>query len=388
MNYSTTSVREITSPPFEAAATAPVSLAGADKREVEIDVLRGWCIVMMIVMHVGTTTRLNAVVHPHQYVTAASGFVFLAGWLLGQISGRRLANDGPRAAYRRIWSRALKLWAAHCVLMFGTVILHETTGLLPMSPVSETGGWANALWMIPTLRLQSEYYLNILPVYIVFVALTPLWLEAMRRNLTALLMACSGALYLAAQYFPDLWQLAHPASGARIFSLPGWQFLYFSGLALGYHRKKLAGEFWPAHRQWLLPVCLTLSAALFILAQFQRPSHPSLHLLNDTTDSFWFNRVTHAPGRLVVFFTTIIPCYLLVRYCLRNEKFPGPLRWLATMGRASLYCFIVHLIFAIAFRAINTWSWPLWSQEVLTAGTVVLTWLMARHQVLARVIPN
>ncbi len=390
MNYSTTTVHDITVNSSQAATIAATpSVARTGQREIEIDVLRGWCIVMMIMMHIGLYTRLSTTVHLHHYVTAASGFVFLAGWMLGQVSRRRLECETPAIAWRKLGARALKLWLAHCIFMFGAIMLHETTGLLPkMASVNEVGGWLNVLWMIPTLRLQSEYYLNILPMYIVFVALAPLGLDAMRRRMTPLLLFVSALLYLVAQYFPALGQIAHPASGAQIFSLVAWQFLFFTGLALGWHREKLTSELWSRHRHWLLPVCIALGVALFVLSQLQRPSLSSLHLLNEATDSFWFNRITHAPGRLLAFFTAIVPCFYLIRYCLNHDKFPGPLRWLATMGQASLYCFLVHLFFAIAFRAANTWSWPLWSQELLTAGTVITIYFMARYKFLARIIPN
>ncbi len=392
MNYSTTTaVQDIPVNPSQAAATTTAlsSVARASQREVEIDVLRGWCMVMMIMMHIGVHTRLSTVVHLHQYVTAASGFVFLAGGMLGQVSRRRLERESPAAAYRQLGSRVLKLWLAHCVLMFGAVILHETTGLLPkMAAVSEVGGWMNECWMIPTLRLQSEYYLNILPMYIVFVALAPLGLEAMRRRMTALLMIVSGLLYLAAQYDPGLGRIEHPASGTQSFSLAAWQFLFFIGLALGWHREKLTSDLWSRHRHWMLPGCVALGAAMFVLGIFQRPSLPSLHLLNEAAEALWFNRITHAPGRLLAFFTAIVPGFYLIRCCLNHDKFPGPLRWLATMGQSSLYCFLVHLFFALTFRAMNTWSWPLWSQEILTAGTVVVIYFMARHKSLSRLIPN
>lgn len=75
------------------------------RREPEVDVLRGWRVVMMITSHIGLYTRLSGLVHLHHFVTGASGFVFLAGWMLGQVSRRRIERRTRAFAYRKIAAR-------------------------------------------------------------------------------------------------------------------------------------------------------------------------------------------------------------------------------------------------------------------------------------------
>jgi hypothetical protein len=61
---------------------------------------------------------------------------------------------------------------------------------------------------------------------------------------------------------------------------------------------------------------------------------------------------------------------------------------LSLLGRKSLYCFIVHLVFALLLAAANAAIWPRWTQEMLAVGSLALVFELARRNVLATIIPN
>src|SRR5215218_9537606 len=70
-------------------------------RDPRFDLLRGYCVFAMIVDHVGGTSWLYALTGGNRGpVTAAEGFVFLSGLVLGIVSRRRVSRDGLRAAVR------------------------------------------------------------------------------------------------------------------------------------------------------------------------------------------------------------------------------------------------------------------------------------------------
>src|SRR5258708_1757472 len=118
-------------PPRYAQAIRPVEAAKTGKpssgrRNVAIDVLRGYCIVMMITSHTGTSTYVNNGVHLLRFVSGAEGFVFLAGLVLGMVYRRKLDADSPMNSYKAMWKRAGLIWAVHCVAVLLAVSLNST----------------------------------------------------------------------------------------------------------------------------------------------------------------------------------------------------------------------------------------------------------------------
>src|SRR4051794_34258312 len=63
---------------------------GSGRRNVIIDVLRGYCILMMITSHTGTDSFVNGGLHFLRFVSGAEGFVFLSGLVLGMVYRRKL----------------------------------------------------------------------------------------------------------------------------------------------------------------------------------------------------------------------------------------------------------------------------------------------------------
>src|SRR5205809_7987983 len=80
-------------------------------RDPRLDLLRGFCVFAMIVDHIGGTSWLYAITGGNRGpVTAAEGFVFLSGLVLGIVSRQRLRRDGLRAAVRSTLARAWTLY--------------------------------------------------------------------------------------------------------------------------------------------------------------------------------------------------------------------------------------------------------------------------------------
>jgi hypothetical protein len=378
------------SSPAPSPATQPPR-TGKVPRDIALDTLRGWAIVLMVVNHVGPNTRVCTIAHFTWYVTAANWFIVLSGVVLGMVCARRLVTEGPWPTYRKLLLRARHLWIIHCVLMFAVVLFHETTGRLhQVASVSAVGGWLRVLWMVPALRLTSDEFMNILPLYVVFLGLTPIALEALRRNRGVWMLAASFALYLVAQRYPGWGRIADPISGKRIFNIEAWQFVFFAGLFLGYHRDYISAVFWPRHRRWLLPLCWSVFGTIFVFAQLQRPTFARLGLVWRAANPYFWGKLTAAPGQTVYFFAMLVISYWLVRRVIADEgsrayKLVQPL---ATIGRYSLYCFLIHLVFALASSAANLSTWPDWIQETLTVAAVIVIYQMAKNRILAKVIPN
>src|ERR1700712_5266558 len=79
-------------------------------RDPRLDLLRGFCVFAMIVDHIGGTSWLYTITGGNRGpVTAAEGFVFLSGLVLGIVSCQRLLRDGFQAAVRSTLARAWTL---------------------------------------------------------------------------------------------------------------------------------------------------------------------------------------------------------------------------------------------------------------------------------------
>src|SRR5687768_15200653 len=86
-------------------------------RDPRLDLLRGFCVFAMIVDHIGGASWLYALTGGNTGpITAAEGFVFLSGLVLGIVSRRRVSRDGLAAAVRSALVRAWTLYALTVVL--------------------------------------------------------------------------------------------------------------------------------------------------------------------------------------------------------------------------------------------------------------------------------
>ncbi len=352
----------------------------------------------MVLSHVAPSTRVAALAHFPLWLSAAEPFILISGTVLGMRAARRMRQAAPAVVYRHVWRRAAILWATHCVLMFAVVLVHEATGRLNVASVAGIGGWLSALWMVPTLRLQSTDYMNILPLYVVFLALVPLGLEAFRRGWTLGWLGLSLLVWALAQRDPGVLPLVHPASGEIIFSVAAWQLVFMLGLAVGYHRDGWVSELWRRRRGWLFPLCALSTGALFVLAQLQRSSFARLGLSLRPEWSWLFAKVTWGPGRAAYGVGFLFLAYLGLRRVVRPDALApsaprrfaegAVIRPLEMFGRKSLYCFVMHLLFALTASAFSLESYPGWMQETLAVASVVALYAAARRDVLARWVPR
>lgn len=346
-------------------------------RDAALDILRGWFIVMMVMAHVGGLTRASAVAHLPLYLSAGYGFVLLSGVVLGLAGRKRLDAGEGRAAYTRMWKRAGSLWALHCALTLAVLLVHEYTGRLPDERyVADLGGWPHVALMIPTLRLQPLDYMNILPLYVLFLLAAPLVLAAARRGWSVAVGTASVVLYSVAQFQPEILRVSSPRSGALQFAPAAWQLLFVVGLLFGYHALEWRARS-PQWRRQILAASAVVFGALFIYAQTQRQIFAPLHFTH-WLPAILFDRERCGPLALIYMLTGAGVAYALLQRAIAYPQVKSAFEWLALMGRMSLFCFLLHLGIALASRFFTTWSWPMPIQEALTLSSVAMVYAAAR----------
>jgi hypothetical protein len=378
----------VTAAVLEAAAPPE---ARTRHRDLALDVLRGWAISIMIIGHVGPMTRLTMLTHFPVWLSASDPFFFISGTVLG-MRGRALLERGRRGEfYVSLWRRAGQLWLVHVLLMLAVLGIHETTGRLDVLPTSAFGGWSKSVLWILLLRFQSADFMNILPLYVVFLAIAPLGFEAMRRRVSWPWFSFAFTGWVLALRDPNFLRLADPRV-EQVFSAPAWHFAFVLGSLLGFYSRE-AAQGWQRVRRWALPLLLTSSALLFVLAQFQRKSFLAFGLALPAHWEWLVAKETWGPLRVVYALGLILLLYLAAGWLLaRPASTPlallgrRALEPLLLMGQKSLFCFVSHLFFALLAAAFALSARPGWQQELATALSVLAVYGLARLDV-ARVAP-
>src|SRR6266576_4596503 len=101
------------------------------KRLVELDVLRGFLLLMMVVNHAPSPLR-RITDQPLGFFSTAEGFVFVSAFLAGLLFQRRSETKGFVAARTATFLRAYRIYQAHLLTVF--FIFFFGTFFLPVFP--------------------------------------------------------------------------------------------------------------------------------------------------------------------------------------------------------------------------------------------------------------
>ena len=174
------------------------------KRRWEIDALRGLMLVLMNLTHLPTRFAEPAA-QPFGYVSAAEGFVLLSAFTAGLVYSERALRLGVPAMRRAFLMRVLKLYGCQAALLLFLFTVIAVLGVKIDQPDVKnlmsfyllhplTGLWSGLL------LIYNPPLLDILPIYIVFMLVSP-WLLAhgLRHGWRGILLA-SALLWLLAQF--------------------------------------------------------------------------------------------------------------------------------------------------------------------------------------------
>lgn len=315
----------------------------------ELDALRGLMLVWMTLTHLPTRASFYSN-QTFGFVSAAEGFIFLSAFLTGRIFSRKLLNDGYKEVARRLYGRALRLYAYHLALLavaftvVAKIAVHTNqpslTGLLDFYLAHPVRGVLTSIFLIYRPPL-----LDILPMYIWFLLASPLLLLWARRNGWTWILVLSGLVWVGAQFglraafYQGGFQLLHldvPYSALGAFDLFGWQFLWVAGLAIG------SGEFLSANlarRVWLAAAVV---GGVFLVVRHTE----AWDVLNAPPWIPLFDK-WHLGAMRLVNFAALTALFTTFQTFLARYLTLAPL---VAMGRASLEVFCAHLL--ICFEAL------------------------------------
>ena len=322
------------------------------KRDTTIDLLRGYFLLVIIIDHVSSKPSLLEFFtgRGRLWVSAAEGFFFLSGFMVGRIRGAdvRLGNDKKASSWLR--NRALQLYLVSCAL---TLLFTAVARVFDYAPNITLGVSSSPWWLVilKTMSLQYSYGLaDMLPLYVIYLLLAIPTLRLLRRGYWWHVIALSLLVWLLAFVVP---QPLRPVG--TYFSILSWQPLFFGGVVFGYYNPEVTAWWYAIRRTTrirLLSVVGLLSG-IGLCASWLFLSRPSV--LGDFGDWLqrYANKATLGPVRLLLFGGCIITSYHLVKHF--EEPISRFVGWfLLPLGRNSLYVYVLHSIIIFPLLVAST----------------------------------
>jgi len=351
-------------------------------RRLELDALRGLMLVWITLTHLPTaaSARVN---QPFGFVSAAEGFIFLSALFTGRIYYRMAQHDGYRPMTLKLWSRTLRLYGYHALLLAFAFLV-----AVPIASRGNRPGLHNLLdfYFIAgakqaiseaALLIYRPPLLDILPMYIIFLIFTSAALLLTRRVGWKPILLSALVVWMCAQF--GFRQSEHafmskivptriPLNEMGSFDLWAWQFLWIAGIWLGvrWGQDDLPIEKWA--RRAAIPALL-IACPLFALRRALE------HGVELGPYEFLFDKWHLGPIRLLNF--VAVAALLIVAQSVLK---PLAIRPLVLMGQSSLQVFCVHLLFCFAGLTLlgNAAMLSGWRQFELLAATFTAMVLTAK----------
>ena len=345
------------------------------RRRVEVDALRGLMLVWMTLTHLPTSISPYSY-QPFGFISSAEGFIFLSALFTGLIYFRIAQRDGYREMRSRLWGRTLRLYWYHIVLVVSALVLlphiagPSRPGLHNLLDFYFFAGPKRAL-IDAVLLIYRPPLLDILPMYVLFLAATPVVITLAARTGWRYILGGSFAMWLMAQF--GLRQFAYdglhalglqiPLNEMGAFDVWAWQLVWMLGLCCGV---RWAQDDLPIG-DWARKVTVPAAFAVAVLLTLR-------FSLNYGVDLGHFGPIFdkwHLGAARLIDFASIGA--LLIRFQPYLKRLA--VQPLVILGQASLPVFCTHLLFCFFGLAImrdhpTVHGWEQFALPVLTLLTL------------------
>lgn len=328
--------------------------AKAKKRIAAFDILRGFFLLVILIDHIE--------LYPSGYdlftgrgrlmVSAAEGFFFMSGLLLGIVYRRRIAQ-GMRYIFKKMWLRGFELY----VLSVALTLLFTAAAFYLSHDFIKDGLYQNHNWAeIVTQTLQTRYSFG--------------WADFLTRFAKLMVFAPIGFYLLTKRKWWLLIAISAVVWGFRGESFTAaWQAIFFAGMIFGYYWQQLVdwwrGLTYKARRlakttlAWTAATTFAISwAGVFVLSLLNQrlASLPDwLQTFTWKWNSFhnyvWIytQKWTLGPLRIALFLLWFWGLFLLVnRYQWAIARYTKG--YIELVGRNSLFVYIAHAFIVFAFK--------------------------------------
>jgi hypothetical protein len=346
----------------------------AKKRILAFDILRGFFLIVILVNHIELYPNFFDLFtgRGRLLVSAAEGFFFMSGLLVGMVYKRRVTM-GIKFIFKKMWRRAFMLYIASVffTLLFTLLAVHFNHPSIKDGLV-DIGNWPRIIWRSFAL-LYGYGWADFLSRFAILMFLAPFAFYLLMKGRWKLLLAiCITAWALRANNF-----------------LLSWQIVFFGGMMIGYYWQQLDAKFTalkPKTRRriklsvvWSSLVTFILSYlsvyVLSILNQRLTTLPHSMQTLtykwNSVNEFVWLyaQKWTVGPVRIILFLLWFAALFMLVRrYEAAINRYTRGV--IELLGRNSLFVYIAHAFIVFGFKFFIRPGHPLWINFIVTAGAL------------------
>jgi hypothetical protein len=331
-----------------------VAVSGKTKRILSFDIIRGFLMLVILVGHIELPPNFYDFFtgRGRLFVSAAEGFFFLSGLLVGMVYRRRLVF-GMKFIAKKIWTRAFELYVGSVIMtLFFSFVIAKTNHFYIKSGLPNPVDWHDIITR--TLLLRFEYG----------------WADFLGRF--AILMFFAPFVFYLISKGKWRWLLAAMAVGwyfrGQSFTL-AWQPIFYGGMVVGYYWKELqkwVSGLGTGRKKLIRRSAITITAIIFsyayavvyILSELNThfaSLSPGLKNFTNSWDSFtqfiwtYGDKWTMGPIRLILFAVWASVLYMIVskREQTINRRTRGVL---VLLGQNSLFVYIFHSLIVLMFK--------------------------------------
>lgn len=329
----------------------------AQGRDLRLDLFRGLANWLIFFGHIPHSLLAWLTIRNYGFSDGADMFVFISGYTATLVYARLMLERGFIIGATRVWKRVGQIYVAQLLLfLFYIASIHyiahgfDIPGLMHQFNVAGLMDHPVEILTHAIVLSFKPVNLDVLPLYIVLMAVFPfvLWLMLYRPDAV---MAGSLALYFAARHYH--WDLPSYPTGVWYFDPFTWHLLFMLGawLALG-GAARLAAV---AHSRWSL--WLSIAFLVFAFAMTLSEPVPALRVLfpEGLRAVFIPNDKTYlAPYRVAHLAALIVLVVHFMPIDWRGLNWPG-FAPLIKCGQHSLevFCVGVYLSFVAHFVLIT-----------------------------------
>ncbi len=295
---------------------------------------------------------------------AAGGFVFVAGLGVGLVFLPRVYAPGTRSlrtSTAALWARALYLLGVHYALTGIIVTLDVLRGT--RAPAADPA----ALVLDVALLREAPPYIDVLPLYVAMLLVTPAAFALLRRGLWPLVAAVSIALFAYGRHDPS----AFSPAGSVEFPFLLWQAFFVAGLLFSTVVPRLDRS----RRAWRVAMAgawaaFVLTSALAYGPRFDVVPEPAF---------VSFAKVPLTTGELCRYLAATLVVLTTSAVAWRRLRRSPSAAAVATLGRRSLVVYGGHVFVQMLVILAITPLWWIGSAQALVVVPVLAgAWLMAR----------
>lgn len=335
---------------LEASVTVPKT-----KRILAFDLIRGFFLLIIMVDHIELYPNGFDIFtgKGRLWVSAAEGFFFMSGLLIGMIYRRRIAL-GMRFIFKKMWTRALELYIVGVGLTFLFLAWAIFSGHAGIKDMPQPFDWSH--YSVQALLMRYTFgWADFLVRFAILMLVAPLFFFLLTKRLWWLALAAS----------VTAWALR-----GQGFTL-AWQLIFNSGILIGYYWQQIEAKFQDlkSKTRSLIKRSFAATAGITLLISYSSVFVLSalFHLWGDNHLPHYWQHVayvwgnwnydvwkyadkwTMGPLRVVLFFIWFPTLYWLVRrYEDSIARFSMGI--LELLGRNSLFVYTVHAFIVLGFK--------------------------------------